>query len=154
HRGRLRPLQAVRHRACSSEPGDLLRPARARMGASVGRDAVGADRLRHVVVERPGRDPDLEARFLFLVGWRDPGVGRQADSQSGVGVMPDAIDLLAQVRATAQGYDVFGELGRKSDDDVWFLAREQGQAALVALRLKLEAPEGGGAPVRSLEVAK
>ncbi len=68
--------------------------------------------------------------------------------------MPDPNDLLAQVRATAQGYDVFGELGRKSDDDVWFLARERGQSALVALRLKLEAPEGGGPPVRSLEVAK
>ena len=67
---------------------------------------------------------------------------------------PSPANLLGQVRETAQGYDVFGELGRKADDDIWFLAREQGQEQLVALRLRKEPSQAGGEPVMSLEVAK
>ena len=64
-----------------------------------------------------------------------------------------AEELLAQVRETAEGFEVFGELGRRSDIDVWFLARDQSGGGLVALRLKQDRVENGE-PVFGLEIAK
>lgn len=63
--------------------------------------------------------------------------------------------LLEQVRETAEGFEVFGELGRHSDADIWYLAREEGTEVLVALRLsRKEARPDAPAPEYNLEVAR
>ena len=62
-------------------------------------------------------------------------------------------ELLEQVRATAEGFTVFGELGRRSDRDIWYLARDEAARRLVALRLRAEPTDAGGDPSYSLEVA-
>lgn len=61
-------------------------------------------------------------------------------------------EMLDEVRATAQGFDVYGELGRRSDRDIWYLAREQGTDALVLLRLREERIGPSGAPEYSLAI--
>jgi hypothetical protein len=63
-------------------------------------------------------------------------------------------DALQIIRDRARDHEVFGELGRKSDDDVWFLARKQGDPALVALRLVRRASDEWGDPVYEHEVAR
>lgn len=67
---------------------------------------------------------------------------------------PSPEALLRQVRATAEGFEVFGELGRNGDADVWYLGREEGATTLVALRLWRRGGDSGGPPVYSLEVAR
>jgi hypothetical protein len=66
--------------------------------------------------------------------------------------MADNHSLLAEVREAADGFQVFAELGRRSNDDVWFLGRDQATARLVALRLR-ETTDADGTLSRSLEVA-
>src|SRR5262245_56460247 len=61
--------------------------------------------------------------------------------------------LLEAVRQAADGFDVFGELGRRGDSDVWFLGRDRSAGRLAALRLNVDRVEGG-APVFGLEVAR
>lgn len=58
-------------------------------------------------------------------------------------------ELLEQVRATAEGFTVYGELGRKSDQDIWYLARDAEGGHLVALRLRQQ----GADESYSLEIA-
>lgn len=60
--------------------------------------------------------------------------------------------LLDQVRRTAEGFSVFGELGRRSENDVWYLGRDLSTRQLAALRLRQERVDAGE-PVFSLEVA-
>jgi len=59
-------------------------------------------------------------------------------------------ELLEQVRATAEGFTVYGELGRNSDRDIWYLARDLEGGHLVALRLRQQ----GADESYSLEIAK
>jgi len=68
-------------------------------------------------------------------------------------VTRSADDLLRQVRDTAEGFDVFGELGRRSDADIWYLSRDRASGALVALRLRQEGLDSRGRPEYSLEIA-
>jgi len=68
-------------------------------------------------------------------------------------VAPSSKQLLAAVRQAAEGFDVFGELGRKDESDVWFLGRERAGGALAALRLKVDRVDQG-APVFALEVTR
>jgi hypothetical protein len=63
-------------------------------------------------------------------------------------------ELLEQVRQSAEGFTVYGELGRNSDADIWYLARDQSTETLVALRLELQGQDAAGQPEYSLEVAK
>lgn len=63
-------------------------------------------------------------------------------------------ELLEHVRATAEGFTVFGELGRKSERDIWYLARDDEARALMALRLRQEGVDEEGQPAYSLEIAK
>lgn len=67
--------------------------------------------------------------------------------------MADPNALLAEVRSAAQGYHVIAELGRRSDTDVWFLARDLDAGQLAALRLREEPVPATGAVARSLDVA-
>lgn len=63
-------------------------------------------------------------------------------------------DLLQIVRAhAAHRYDVFGELGRESDSDIWYLGRDLGSAKLVALRLRQVASGSDGDVEAELQVA-
>jgi len=61
--------------------------------------------------------------------------------------------LLAQVRDFAEGYEVFGELGRNDDTDIWYLARDGGSGELVALRLRAQ-ESADDQSAFSLEVAR
>lgn len=63
-------------------------------------------------------------------------------------------DLLEVVRKVAREYQVFGELGRKSDADVWFLARKGTDEGLVALRLLARGTDQWGDPKYEVEMAK
>ncbi len=63
-------------------------------------------------------------------------------------------DLLDVIRKVAAEYEVFGELGRKSDTDVWFLARQDRDAPLVALRLLPRGTDQWGDPRYDVEMAK
>ncbi len=63
-------------------------------------------------------------------------------------------DLLDVIRKVAADYQVFGELGRKSDTDVWFLARKGEDAPLVALRLLSRGIDQWGDPRYDVEMAK
>ncbi len=65
-------------------------------------------------------------------------------------------DFLAAVREAADGYEVYGELGRESETDIWFLARDLETKKLVALRLQAPADPGtaGGKPEYDLDVAR
>jgi hypothetical protein len=63
-------------------------------------------------------------------------------------------DPLEVIREIAGEYEVFGELGRKSSDDVWFLARKAGDQALVALRLLQRGVDEWGDPIHEFKVAR
>ena len=63
-------------------------------------------------------------------------------------------ELLEEVRATAEGFQVFGELGRRSDRDIWYLARDLETTKLVALRLRQQGVDANGQPEFSLEIAE
>ena len=67
---------------------------------------------------------------------------------------PRGPDPLATVREHAPGFAVFGELGRVDDDDVWFLARQQGEEPLVALRLSRKGVDEWGDPRYQVDVAR
>ncbi len=62
-------------------------------------------------------------------------------------------DPLATIRERAPDHRVFGELGRTSDDDVWYLARKEGEDPLVALRLSRAGVDEWGDPRYELAVA-
>lgn len=62
-------------------------------------------------------------------------------------------ELLEHVRATAEGFAVYGELGRRTDRDIWYLARDDEAAKLVALRLRQDGVDDQGQPAYSLEIA-
>jgi hypothetical protein len=63
----------------------------------------------------------------------------------------DPLDLIREI---AREYEVFGELGRRSDEDVWFLARKEGDQALVALRLLRRGVDEWGDPIHECKVAR
>jgi len=64
-------------------------------------------------------------------------------------------EFLQLVRDVAAGdYEVFGELGRESDADIWYLARDRQTRKLVALRLKREGIGADQKPEYSLDVAR
>lgn len=64
-------------------------------------------------------------------------------------------EFLQRVREVAAGdYEVFGELGRESDADIWYLARDRQTRKLVALRLKRERIGVDQKPEYSLDVAR
>jgi hypothetical protein len=63
-------------------------------------------------------------------------------------------EFLREVRGAAAGnYEVFGELGRESDEDIWYLARDLQSHKLVALHLTRE-DDGSGNAEYELEVAR
>jgi hypothetical protein len=62
-------------------------------------------------------------------------------------------DPLATIRERAPDYRVFGELGRTSDDDVWYLARKEGEDPLVAIRLSRKGVDEWGDPRYEISVA-
>ena len=81
--------------------------------------------------------------------------------------MPDTSDsdLLGAIRDLARDYDVYGELGRREDGEVWFLARGAAGAvgavgavgaaeALVALRLRRVGVDEWGDPRYEFGVAR
>lgn len=64
-------------------------------------------------------------------------------------------DLLQTVRAAAdEFYEVYGELGRESASDIWYLARDRATKTLVALRLRLTGTDSTGKPDYELDVEK
>ena len=67
---------------------------------------------------------------------------------------PPGSNALELIRARARDYQVFGELGRKSDDEIWFLARREGEPALVALRLYRRTVDEWGDPVFDFDVVR
>jgi hypothetical protein len=64
-------------------------------------------------------------------------------------------ELLRTVReAASEYYHVYGELGRESDDEVWYLAKDRSSAKLVALRLRRAGTGPDGKPDYDLSVAR
>lgn len=66
--------------------------------------------------------------------------------------MDEFLQLVREVAAGA--YEVFGELGRESEADIWYLARDRQTRKLVALRLKREGIGADQKPEYSLDVAR
>ena len=63
-------------------------------------------------------------------------------------------DLLGTVRdAATPHYHVYGELGRESVDDIWYLGKEHASEKLVALRLHRIGTLPDGGPDYDLEIA-
>lgn len=67
---------------------------------------------------------------------------------------PSGTDALEVIRELASGYEIFGELGRTGDDDVWFLARHGEGSALVALRLLVTGRDEWDDPIYDFKVAR
>lgn len=74
--------------------------------------------------------------------------------QAAMTTVPSPEALLRYVRESAEGFEVFGELGRHDDSDIWYLARDQDGGTLVALRLKREGEATDGSPEYSLEITR
>lgn len=62
------------------------------------------------------------------------------------------LELVRQV--ASEFYEVFGELGREGDEDVWYLARGHDDGKLVALKLHRTGQGPDGKPAYDLEVAQ
>jgi hypothetical protein len=64
-------------------------------------------------------------------------------------------ELFAAVQqAAGAGYQVYGELGREHQDDIWYLARDTETSRLVAMRLYAEKVAADGHREYGLEVAR
>jgi len=62
--------------------------------------------------------------------------------------------LRVVTEVASEYYHVYGELGRDSDADIWYLARDRSNAKLVALRLHRIGTGPDGKPDLDLEVAR
>lgn len=64
-------------------------------------------------------------------------------------------ELLRTVQeAASEYYHVYGELGRESANDVWYLGKDRGTGRLVALRLRRSGTGPDGKPDYDLDVAR